>query len=378
VLAVDSMGGITESQAQFTRVWKDSLGRGVRDIYAAPGSRLISIRRSHGDDTLEISDRGTGVSLTQALPSAEDRTASRDGDAVALATDSGLVVFEENDMEHPWFVHVAGKPRAVAFSPSGHRLYAALTEKSELAVVDRFAHRERPAITLPGLAARIRPDPWGRVLLVRGESDGDNATWVVSTASNAVMGTLKGGWASDLPTVSENGVLLVREGAAVIARDLRSLDSLGAVATGARDLWFAGRWVPTSATAAVRADTRPAPVAAAPSGPPPAAQQRPQAEPRPGENPAQAPPAAATQAPPANPPTFYVQLLATRSEEAARSLVSQLAGRKTAVIPPTPGTGDDNWRVWAGPFRSREAADSAGRDIGIAYWIVDRTREGRP
>jgi cell division septation protein DedD len=319
----------------------------------------------------------SGIALTQPLPPADDRTASRDGDAIALATDSGLVVFEESDMEHPWFVHVAGKPRAVVFSPSGHRLYVALVEKSELAVVDRFTRRERAAIGLPGLAARLRPDPWGRVLLVRGEADGDNATWVVSIAGSAVIGTLKGGWASDLPTVSENGVLLVREGGAVIARDLRSLDSLGAVATGARDLWFAGRWVPSSATAALRAENRPqAPVAAAPVGPS-RTEPKPFVPPGPGATPAQ-PPAAAVAPAPAPTGAFYAQLLATRSEEAARSLASQLAGRKIVVVAPQPGTGDDNWRVMSGPFRSREAADSAGREIGIAYWIVDKSREVRP
>ena len=377
VLAVDSSGAITESQPWGTREWTGSLGHGVREIYAAPGSRLLAVRRSHGEDTLQVAERETGVALSQALPAAEDRTASRDGDAIALATDSGLVVFE-GDMARPWFVHIAGKPRAVEFSPSGHRLYVVLAEKSELAVVDRFSHRERAAISLPGLATRLRPDPWGRVLLVRGEADGESATWVVSTASNSVMGTLKSGWASDLPTVSENGVLLDREGTAVIARDLRGLDSLGAIAGGARDLWFAGRWVPSSATAAARADvaTAPAGPAASPSAPKPV--PRPTATPgaplTPGATAAPAPAAAPVSAPAA----FYVQLLATRSEEAARTLAGQLAIHRVLLVPPKPGTGDDNWRVQAGPFRSREAADSAGREIGLSYWIVDKSREGRP
>ncbi|MFI5280075.1 MAG: SPOR domain-containing protein [Gemmatimonadales bacterium] len=380
VMSVDASGDVTESHPWGVDSLKSfSLGEGVRQVFAAPGARLIAIRPGQGEDTLQVAGKDAGITVTQALPSSEDRTASRDGDAVALATDSGLVVFEERDMEHPWYVHIAGKPRAVAFSPSGHRLYVALTEKSELAVVDRFSHRERAAISLPGQAARIRPDPWGRVLLVRGESDGDNATWVISIASNSVSGTLKGGWASDLPTVSENGVLLVREGGSVIARDLRSLDSLGAVSSGARDLWFAGRWVPSSATAAVRAETRPATaVSAAPAASAPRTDTRPGPTPgRPGASPG-APPAEAVAPAPVAPAAFYAQLLATHSEEAARTLASQLAGRRVIVVPPTPGTGDDNWRVMSGPFRSREAADSAGREIGIAYWIVDKSRETRP
>jgi cell division septation protein DedD len=391
VLAVDPSGGITESQPWGTRQWSGSLGRGVREVFAAPGSRLIAIRRGHDDDTLQIAERETGIARTQSVPSAVDRAPSRDGDAVALATDSGIIVFEDRDMDHPWFVHVSGKPRAVAFSPSGHRLYVALSEKSELAVIDRFMHRERAAISLPGPAIRLRTDPWGRVLLARGEADGD--TWVVSIPANIVVGSITSGWASDLPTVSENGVILAREGSAVVARDLHTLDSLGAVASGARDLWFAGRWVPSSETAAIRADFRPSspPVTESPT-------QRAEApSPAPAEGaPVRAPavsaaprttaaaprantvapnPAAPFAAAPAPAPAYYVQLIATRSEDAARSLAAQLTEHRTIVFPPRPGTGDDNWRVMAGPFRTRDAADSAGRDIGRSYWIVDKSRD---
>ena len=39
-------------------------------------------------------------------------------------------------------------------------------------------------------------------------------------------------------------------------RDLRALDSLGAVQGGAGDLWFVGRWAVTSAASAIRRDVR--------------------------------------------------------------------------------------------------------------------------
>jgi hypothetical protein len=397
LLAVDSSGGITESQPWGTRQWTGALGRGVRDVFAAPGARLTVIRRGRGEDTLQLAARETGIALTRAVPDAADRAASRDGDAIAFATDSGLVVFEDRDMDRPWFVRLPGKPRRVAFSPSGHRIFVALRERSELAVVDRFSRRERPAISLPDRAAALRPDPWGRVLLVRGEDDrADGETWVVSVARNRVVGRVRGSWASDLPTVAETGVVLARQGSAVVARDLGSLDSVAAVAGGARDLWFAGRWVPSSAAAAAKVDLAARPAAPRAEGLAAADRQPKSGErpPKPGDRPAAAEPrrpvvdsarnqpartAAAVPKPPsgdrAAAAAFYVQLLATRSEDAARALATQLASYRAQVVAPRPGLGDENWRVLVGPFGTREAADSAGRTIGRAYWIADRSRD---
>ena len=398
LLAVDSFGIVTESQPWGNRTWNDSLGRGIRAVFAAPGPRLLAVRRTRGGDSLEIVTRESGVTASAAVPQANDIAASHDGDALAFATDSGVVVYEDRDLSHPWFVRLSGTPHAVIFSPSGHRIYAALRDKGELVVIDRFNQDERGAISLPGPAGALRTDPWGRALLVRNREPGAaGETWVVGVADNGVTGKLRGPWASDLPAVAQTGVLLSREGAAVVARDLRSLDSLGAVAGAASDVWFTGRWVPSSATArAAVANSRPAATTTADSRKPATADSRqPTAD---GKAPAAAPvpavsrqptavsepPATSHQPPAASPPSavsrepsasFYAQVLATRNEEAARALAANLSAEKVQVIAPRQGVGDDNWRVVAGPFRSREAADSAGRSLGRPYWVVDRSRE---
>jgi cell division septation protein DedD len=387
LLAVDSGGGVTESQAVFTRQWSSRLGRGVHDVFAAPGARLITVRRAGGHDTLQIASRETGVGLTRLVPDAVGRASSRDGDAVAFATDSGLVVFEGREIDHSWFVRLSGKPRIVVFSPSGHRLYVVLEEKDELAVVDRFGRHQRASIGLPDRATDIRPDPWGRVLLVRGGGRHADETWVVAVASERVEGSIAGPWGSDLPTVAQDGVILARQGSAVVARDLRSLDSLGAVAGGAHDLWFAGRWVPSSAAAAAKADLvakpaadtrKPPPAAvAAPApavpAPGPVAGAQPSATPNSqGQRPAFAKPAG--EARPAS-GAFYVQLIATRSEEAARSLAAQVTSFGARVVPPSPGTGDENWRVVTGPYPTRDSANAVGRAMGRAYYVSDKSRE---
>jgi hypothetical protein len=368
VLTVDSRGSVVEALPWGNRPWPGSLGRNVREVFAAPGPRLIALRDAEPDSLL-VTSREAGVTLAEAVPDAADRAASVEGDAIAFATDSGVVVLEEREPDRPWFVALTGRPRAVIFSPSGHRLYVALRDQGELAVVDRFTRRVREAVTLPGPAAELRFDPWGRALFARAAGEGeDRETWVIGTARSEVTGRLATRWGSDLPAVSESGVLLSREDDALVARDLRSLDSLSATEADPRDLWFSGRWTQPAATAAARqiaarADTARRTPARAAQPTAPAASRA-----------ATPPPApAAPSTPP--PPSLWVQVSVSRNETWARALAAELseAGHPAVVVPPR-GEGD-GWRVMTGPFRSRDVADSAGRALGRPYWVVDRTRE---
>ena len=218
-LVIGQDGGVTESQPWGSRLWPGTVGGGVRAAFVGLGSRLIVIRR----DSLALISPEAGVPLAAPVPDAPAFAASRDGDAIAFATDSGLVVVEDRDLWRPWYVRLSGAPAAVAFAPSGYRIYVAQRDRNELAVVDRFKRKERPAIALPGPAAELRMDPWGRVVLVTPPGRGDE-TWVVSVTTGRVSGRVRTQWASDLPTVSEGGVLLAREGSAVVARDVRTLD----------------------------------------------------------------------------------------------------------------------------------------------------------
>jgi len=382
-LVVTPEGGVIESQPWGTQAWPGTVGGGVREAFVGIGSRLIVIRR----DSLSLLSREAGPPVTAPVPDATAVTASRDGDAVAFATDSGIVVLEDRDQWRAWYVHLTGTPVAVAFAPSGYRLYVALRAKSELAVVDRFLRKERPAIPLPGPAADLRFDPWGRVVLVKPAGPGDD-TWVVGVASGRLTGRLSTRWASDLPTVSEGGVVLDREGRAVVARDVRSLDSLGAIADGAGDLWFVGRWKPASAVVAARQAHRldtlaaraVAPAAARPVAPVVAASPRP--------SPSTAgPPAAATSAAAAQraapapevaipaapvPAPVWVQVSASQNERLARDLATELAHAGYPARVATPGSPAENWRVLVGPFANRTSADSVARSLGRPYWITAR------
>lgn len=309
---------------------------------------------------------------------------SRDGDAIAFATDSGLVVVEDRDQWRPWFVRLAGSPVAAVFAPSGYRVYVALKNKSELAVVDRFLRKERPTIPLPGSAADLRMDPWGRVVMVK-PAGRPGETWVVGVASGRVEGRLDTQWASDLPTVSEGGVLLAREGRAVVARDVRSLDSLGAVSDGAGDLWFVGRWRPSSAIVAARQEARRAamePAAAAVAGhaaPPtavtPPGETRAPSAPARAAAPAAAPAAEEPEpgaAAPERATPYWVQVSASQNEKQTRDLAAELVRAGFAAHVAAPLSPTESWRVLIGPFGTRSSADSAARTLGRPYWITGR------
>ncbi len=354
-------GSVIESAPFGASAWPNRVGRGVRDAFAGVGGGLMAIRHAAAD-TLVMASREAGVSLRVGVPAALARAASHDGDAVALVTDSGLVVVEEREPQTPWFVRLKGSPVAAAFTPSGHRIYVALRSRSELAVVDRFTRRTLAAVTLPGAADALRMDPWGRAVLARPADAAGDETWVVAIGDDRLAGRVSTRWAADLPTVAEDGVLLAREGANVVARDVHTLDSLGTVVAGAADLWFVGRWKPTTSPSVLREETpAPAPrrvrAAAAPAAPRP--------EPAPAES-----------ARPAGPQRFLVQVSVSQNEKASRDLAAELgrSGHPAQVI--APRSLGEGWRVVVGPYPSRSAADSAGRLLGRPYYILEPGPEG--
>lgn len=355
--AVLANGSVIESAPWGANEWPNRVGRGVRDAFAGAGGSLIAIRHA-AEDTLALASRELGVSLRVDVPAAVARVASRDGDAVAFVTDSGLVVVEEREPKTPWFVWLKGSPVTAAFTPSGHRIYVALRTRSELAVVNRFTRRTLASVALPGPADALRMDPWGRAVLVHPADAAGDETWIVSVADNRISGRVSTRWASDLPTASETGVLLVREGANVVARDIHSLDSLGTVVAGAADLWFVGRWKPTTSPNVLREESaprRPQPAAAAP------------------RRTAPAPAESATAVPPQR---VWVQVSVSQNEKASRELAAELGrtGHAAQVMAPRlPGEG---WRVVVGPYSSRSAADSAGRLLGRPYYILEPGPEG--
>jgi hypothetical protein len=82
-------------------------------------------------------------------------------------------------------------------------------------------------------------DPLGRVVLVRGPAD---TVWVVSVASDKVLGTVESEWRADLPLVLPDGQIALAHGTSVIIANDQTFATARTIANGARDFWHVLRW----------------------------------------------------------------------------------------------------------------------------------------
>lgn len=256
------------------------------------------------------------------------------GDLAAVALDSGLLVLDPLDSTRVRFKRLHA-PRAVAFSPSEHRIYVA-DANGRLQGLDRASLERQEDVRLPGPARDIRPDPLGRLLLVRPQS-GDSV-WLVDPSREEVLGTVPSAWRDDLPTVAPDGSLLTFRGADLVSRTLDSLTPRGSVDGGARDEWLTAAWDPRRPALQLASDSS-AQMGTASGG------------------------------------QFYVQVSSTANESWAQDLAHNLqaAGMRASVLPPS--TQEDRYRVVLGPYPTRESAEATGRKLGRPFWIF--TGEGQ-
>jgi hypothetical protein len=222
--------------------------------------------------------------------------------------------------------------QALAFSPSGHRIY--LASRQTLMALDRASLKTVYRGKLPGPAAAIRTDPLGRMLLLR-PAQGDSI-WLWDPAREELLGTVPGRWRDDLPAVAPDGSVLVARGQDVVAHSPDSLTVRRVIAGGARDRWLAAAWSP----------------------------RRPALEPVSDSTEAGEPAATGTE--------FYVQVSSTANEAWAQDLARSLraAGLKAGVL--APSEDEDRYRVVLGPYPTREAAEATGRKLGRPFWIFTR------
>jgi hypothetical protein len=230
-------------------------------------------------------------------------------------------------------VRLPHHPRALAFSPSGHRVYVARRSIAGLAVFDRFALRELDGIALPGPAATIRLDALGRWLLAR-PAAGDSV-WVVDLPVKRLLGTVPTTWQVDLPAVAPDGTVLARQGGDIVAvrgDSTGALAEVGRVADGGADLWVVTSWRPrwglTAATASGAADS-------AQVG---------------GE-------------------VLYVQVSVSRNRTWSGEMAQHLSRAGLAAQVLEPARPEEGYRVVLGPYGTRAEAEAIGRKLGRPYWI---------
>lgn len=260
---------------------------------------------------------------------------TRWGDLLAVGTPEEVRLYEPGATRPVRTLDVGGKPVALAFSPSGHRLYVATEGDDDVQRFDRYSLGRLGTIDLPDPAIDLRPDPLGRFMLVR-PAQGDSV-WIIDVIKSEFMGSWNTTWRDDLPTLAGGRWLLVREGKDVVSYDLfdPEFSVSGRIKDGAADLWQVLDWAPRSeARATVETDTV-------------------------EQTPTEGAPRA----------TVFVQLSSSQNPAWAQELADKLKsqGLPSSVIQPK--RPDEPYRVVLGPYSSRESADSAGTRLGQPYFL---------
>ena len=341
VYVSNAAGGVVRVVRRQPVPFHDSLPREPRALFGAVNDQVIALT---GGRPRLITLNAEQTLSTVAVPSGE-AMATAWGDLVAVATDSAVLLYETGGQRKQTTLPSLRHARRVAFSPSGHRLYVS-DEDPEIRVYDRFSRDKLAAIALPGVPKDFRVDPSGRWLLAH-PAAGDSV-WVADLATSSLAATIPGGWASDLPLIAGAATLIVRQGEDLSSYDLRQAPPtrLATLAGGGSDLWLAAAWVP--------AERLPAAVAAAES--------------------ATVVQDSALQADSsrvvADSTALYLQVSRTQNPEWADLLSKQLKGDGYPALVLKPKEDEEGYRVLLGPYPSRESAESTGKRLGRAYFLL--------
>lgn len=328
---VDTKRRVTTLKRRVRFSWPEALPAVPREMFGATDQRLIALLPL--DPPRLVAAAADQPAAGRPFTMGGDIAMTFWGDLVAAATDSGVVIVDPLRLRDSSFVPLPDKPRALAFSPAGHRIYVAKRSGLGLAVIDRYERKEIDGIALPGSAATIRVDPLGRWLLAR-PSTGDSA-WIVDLPVKALHGGVASEWNADLPAVGPDGSVLTRQGNDVVAMNPDSLKETGRVKRGAGDWWLLTTWRPATG----RGAAAPAAIAAATGD------------------------SAGAEGP------MYVQVSVSQNQVWSRAAAQQLtaAGLPATVLPPE--SPDDGYRVVLGPYNTRSQAEAIGRKLGRPYWI---------
>jgi hypothetical protein len=330
--AVDTGSTVTQMVRRAPVRFRSKLQGSPQELYATmTGAVLARI----GDKAPVLEVLGPDQAPPTATLPSERIAPTFYGDLVAAATDTAVILFQTQGKNAPLSIPMSGHPRAVLFSPSGHRVYVA-QEKPELVVLDRFGGERLTSIDLPGAAKGLRNDRFGQWLLVQ-PAQGDSV-WVIDVGQWRLAGAVASKWGGDLPAVASPNTLLVRRGKDVVALDLgtKGFPVTGRVEDGAGDAWLAVAWRPArDAETALAADTT---AAAADSGKAAAA--------------------------------VYLQVSSSQNPAWASELADKLraAGLPASVL--APSRSDEAHRVVLGPYPTREQAESTARKIGMPSFVV--------
>src|SRR5205823_4415626 len=153
---VDAKRRVVSLARRVRFAWPQPLGGVPRELFGATDQRLVAV-----DPPKLITAAADQPPTSRTIPAAGDVAATRWGDLIAVASDSGVLLMDALGRREPAFVRLEDHPRALVFSPSGHRIYVARRTEPGLAVIDRYDRSEIDGVALPTPATTIRLGPPG-------------------------------------------------------------------------------------------------------------------------------------------------------------------------------------------------------------------------
>ncbi|MEK7240189.1 MAG: SPOR domain-containing protein [Gemmatimonadota bacterium] len=352
-------------------VWRFKPPAPVRSLLPLPdGALLILSDAADGGVTIrKVQPPQARVTDSTTIAGADLLIPTIVGDRVYFATGAHLEGLRTRDLQQSLYVSFSNTVRAVEPTPSGDRLFVAVQDSPMLFVVDRYDSAVRDRIALPDAPLALRMDSDGQYLLAQ-SAHGDSAH-VVAIGTHRAIGTVATAWRADLPFIAPDGGLALAIDDALVIVDAETKRERARIPDGATDSWALVRWNgfrPRSASLDVPvkfvdefadslvADT----LATDPTGESPA----------PIAVPSPVPPAAARAELKSH--GWMLSFAAVLSESRARQIAAAMrVDGATPRVHSSERDGTTVFRVVAGPFDTREAAEEAGRRSGLPYWVYE-------
>lgn len=307
-------------------------------------------------DSLSFDIGGEAKTLASSIA----RTAGHVGDRVFFGGNEEVVAVRSRDLTKALEVDLGDPIEAIAATPSGDRLFVALAGDDAIRIVDRFAEGVKGKISLPGPARALRMDALGRVLLARG---GGDSVYVVSLASDQMIGVLRTTWRGDLPLAMPDASIAMERGDDVVLAHPTTLADMRTVVGGAKDFWHTVRWNGFRPRAAGLDQ----PVQFRTSAPRDSSDLAPR-----GDSVGAAGGVATADSASTVTGQFTVSFAAVLEEKQARSVAARIrVDGQVPRITSSERAGKTLYRVVLGPYSTRAEAERVGRASGQSYWIFE-------
>ena len=356
--------------------WQQASARGVKRLIPTPdGTVLLVLQEKVGAGMLvRMRPPDDAITVSVAIPIADRAAVTPVGDRVYLGSGSGFLSVPPNDIGKVERFRADDDILAISPTPSGDRVFIANKGSARLERFNRYASDVGGSVQLPGLVTELRMDPLGRFMLAR-PVRGDSA-WVVSVASEELVGTVQTAWRPDLPAIAFDGTVAALRGGDVALVDPKSGVVTRTIASGALDVWFFARWNGFRPRArgidepvSFRNSGEGTSIAAAATQTP-AAPSTIVTDSAAGTTATAPPPPAPAVAP--RQQGWTLSFAAVLSLERAREIAAgiDVRGQRPRVL-----TGEANgtpiFRVVLGPFDSKDEAERLGKASGHSFWVFE-------